>query len=92
MADRMPIGYDLSLLCDAVDVVTRLKRVGASTVQRKVRVGFVKAEHLILLLEDYGVIGPRDAKGWHPVLVAYEDHVAVISRLRKTQALEATGG
>jgi DNA segregation ATPase FtsK/SpoIIIE, S-DNA-T family len=87
VADHMPIGHDIDLLCDAVEVATRLQQASATVLQRKVRVGFAKAWRLLLLLEDYGVIGPA-VRGKHRVLVASDDHAATIARLREIASKE----
>jgi DNA segregation ATPase FtsK/SpoIIIE, S-DNA-T family len=88
MPDRMPIGYDIGLLCDAVEVVTRLQQASATVIQRKLRVGFVKAGRLLLLLSDYGITGAPDSRGRYPVLVAWEDHAATIAQLREMAGKE----
>lgn len=91
MADRTPIGYDLGLLCEAVEVVTRFQRADRSLLQRRAGVGYVKAGRLLLLLEDYGIIGPADTPGRHPVLVAREDRDAALARLREIAGKETAG-
>lgn len=92
MPDHMPIGYDIDLLCDAVEVVTRLQQASARVMQRKVRVGFAKAGRLLLLLEGYEVIGPHDSKGQYPVRVDRKDCATAVALLRKIASEEAAGG
>jgi hypothetical protein len=88
MPDHMPIGHDIDLLCDAVEVVTRLQRADARVIQRRVRVGFAKAGRLLLLLSDYGITGAPDSRGRYPVLVACDERAAAISRLREMAGKE----
>lgn len=91
MPEQLPIGYDIGLLCDAVEVVTRFQRADKRLLQRRVVVGFAKAGRLLLLLEDYGIIGPPGFAGRHPVLVAPEGRDAALARLREIASRETAG-
>lgn len=91
MPEQLPIGYDIGLLCDAVEVVTRFQRADKRMLERRVRVGFAKAGRLLLLLEDYGIIGSADAGGRHRVLVAHEGRDAALVRLREIASREPAG-
>jgi S-DNA-T family DNA segregation ATPase FtsK/SpoIIIE len=88
MTDRMPIGYDIDLLCQAVGVVAGRERVSVTPLQRKLRVGFAKAERLVLLLMDHGIAGPRDTHGRCLVLISSEEQAAAIARLREIASKE----
>lgn len=95
--DFYAIGADLDLLCDAARAVARRRAAattGAGSVQRKVRVGWVKAKRLVILLERYGVIGPAPGGcgaydcGKHPVLITEAQVPETITRLRKIASNE----
>ena len=70
---RERVGYNMSLLAEACRFAVAREFVSYSSVQRKLRVGFVKATTLVLLMEDIGVVGPPDAKGKRPVLATAGD-------------------
>ena len=86
----MPIGTDLSMLCEAVELVASKMQISRERFQRLMRVGFAKAGRLLLLLEHYGVLD-SDAPAGHParVLIAEGDVPRVIDGLRVAQAAES---
>lgn len=63
------IGEDLELLLEAATLVVNLQLGSVSMVQRKLRIGFAKAVHLMDVLEQRGVIGTTDGDGAREVLV-----------------------
>jgi S-DNA-T family DNA segregation ATPase FtsK/SpoIIIE len=78
---KIPIGRDLDLLCDAARMaLSHRGRIGPAVIQRKVRVGFAKAARLMILLEDYGVIGQVGPDG-RADMVTTEGLPAVLARL-----------
>ncbi|GAA4225995.1 hypothetical protein GCM10022254_09430 [Actinomadura meridiana] len=79
----LSVGHDRGLLLDAARAVIDGQRADTTHVQRKVRVGFVKAGRLLELLEQYAVIGPAPAtkSGKRPVLVSASDKDVVLLRL-----------
>jgi hypothetical protein len=83
----MPIGPDLGMLEDAARVVVNTQRAECWVIQRKAHVGFVKAGRLLLLLEEYGVIGPARG-GRHPVLVPPWDLAGALFDLRQFASRE----
>lgn len=58
------------LLKKAYDLATNYNRVSASLLQRRLRIGYSRAAHLMDLLEDAGVIAPGDPGKSREVLVA----------------------
>lgn len=59
-----------SLLAEAVTLASGRVELAASSVQRKLRVGYVTAAQLVEALEDAGVLGEWNRDGKRPVLVA----------------------
>jgi S-DNA-T family DNA segregation ATPase FtsK/SpoIIIE len=45
---------------DAVRVVCEMGRASTSTLQRRLRIGYGRAAHLIDLMEKDGIVGPPD--------------------------------
>lgn len=80
--DRLPIGSDLELLIATVELVGRLQFASLSTIQRKVRVGFVKAGQLLELMEDRGIVGPAFGTHARAVLITPAQVPAVVAALR----------
>ena len=58
-SDDIEVEDEDPLLDDARDLATRHKRLSPSLLQRRLNVGFLKAERLITALEREGVLGPR---------------------------------
>ena len=90
MPERMPIGSDLDLLCDAVTWALQRRRpgtpVGPAIIQRYVRVGFAKAHRLCLLMDDYGITD-GEPRG-RTVLVNGEQLPEVLATLREFASQE----
>jgi DNA segregation ATPase FtsK/SpoIIIE, S-DNA-T family len=53
-------GADDELYQDAVRVVCEMGRASTSTLQRRLRIGYGRAAHLIDLMEKDGIVGPPD--------------------------------
>ena len=53
-------GNDDDLFKDAVQIVINSGKASASLLQRRLRVGYARAAHLIENMEDQGIIGPAD--------------------------------
>ena len=53
-------GDDDELFQDAVRVVCEAGRASTSTLQRRLRIGYGRAAHLIDLMERDGIVGPPD--------------------------------
>jgi hypothetical protein len=87
-----PIGRDIDLLCEAVGVAAAATsgQTGAQQIQRKVRVGWVKASHLVALMDDYGVT--EYGHPYHRVLISREQVAETQERLRQIAAKEQDGG
>lgn len=64
--DRDPLFYD------AVDVVVELQMASASTLQRKLKVGYARAARLVDQMEEYGYVGPFEGSKPRTVLVTKE--------------------
>ena len=58
-SDDIEVEEDDPLLVDARDLAGRHTRLSPSLLQRRLNVGFLKAERLIVALEREGVLGPR---------------------------------
>lgn len=96
---RLPIGSDLHLLCEAARAVITgrwrtgrpVRTISASALQRHIRVGFAKAQRLMLLLEQEGVIETRFSKpGWQwRCLVPPDGLDAALERIRQSAGVRA---
>jgi hypothetical protein len=87
MPERMPIGRDIDLLCDAVTWVVQRPRpaplVHTQNIQRHVLVGWATAERLLRLMDDYGVTSRQQHPGHgRSVLMDPEQLPAVLASLR----------
>jgi len=63
-------GADDELYQDAVRVVCEMGRASTSTLQRRLRIGYGRAAHLIDLMEKDGIVGPPDGTRPREVLKA----------------------
>jgi DNA segregation ATPase FtsK/SpoIIIE, S-DNA-T family len=61
---------DDELYQDAVRVVCEMGRASTSTLQRRLRIGYGRAAHLIDLMEKDGIVGPPDGTRPREVLKA----------------------
>lgn len=52
-------GTDLPIFLEVVELVLKTRWSSVSTVQRKLRLGFAKADRMVALMEDWGLVGPR---------------------------------
>lgn len=85
-----PIGDDLDLLLDAATDVITCQFTTPSTLQRHIRVGFVKAGWLMNLLEERGIVGPARARPRldRDVLVPREGLAQALAGIRDEAAKE----
>ncbi|GAB4332993.1 MAG: hypothetical protein Kow0010_19140 [Dehalococcoidia bacterium] len=67
--DAIEVDEDDPLLDEARALVLRHRRVSPSLLQRRLRVGYLKAERLIELLAEEGIVGPREDGESRAVLV-----------------------
>ena len=51
---------DVALYQDAVRICCEMGRASTSTLQRRLRIGYGRAAHLIDLMEKDGIVGPPD--------------------------------
>lgn len=81
---KVNVGYDASLFLDAARLVIDRQWANADLIQRRVRVGFVKAGRLLELLEDAGVVAAATGYtcGRREVLVPRENRDAAVAKLR----------
>src|SRR3989339_445884 len=54
---------------EAKEVVTKMGKASASLIQRKLRIGYARAAHLLDMLEDNKVIGPSNGSEPREVLL-----------------------
>jgi len=75
------IGHDRRLLVEAAGLVVSCRSVSASNIQRRVRVGFVKAARLLDLLEQCGIVAPHEGAPGRRLLVTPEGLPAHLEKL-----------
>lgn len=81
---KLPIGTGLNLLLAAARAVItgRVRVIPTRNMTRRVRAGFAKVGHLLLLLEQEGMIAPI-CGGWE-CLVPCDGLDVALERIRKT--------
>jgi hypothetical protein len=91
MAKRMPIGHDIDLLCDAVTFAASGYVINQRNLQRRVRVGHLKAQRLLFLMDDYGVTDGPPLTRWSSrmTLITEEQLPAKLAELREIASTES---
>ncbi|MDR3255518.1 MAG: DNA translocase FtsK [Synergistaceae bacterium] len=74
--------FNDALLEEAVHLVMSTGMASASSLQRRLRVGFTRAGRLVDMMEKAGVIGPADGARPREILVDADDAEEILGRLR----------
>lgn len=74
MSNNIKEDYDDPLYNEIVEFVIKSRKVSASLLQRKYRLGYNRAARMIDLLEDRGIIGPPNGSKPREVLVKLEEN------------------
>jgi hypothetical protein len=88
-ASQTPDGVDGALVMEAASLIISSQFGSQSMVQRKLRVGFALAGHLMDALEKRGIVGPADGGKARDVLVRPDAQDDVLRELRADFALAA---
>ena len=62
--DETMLNEEDELYCEAVELIKKEKNCAAWFLQRKLKIGYARAAHLIDMMEGEGIVGP--AKGAKP--------------------------
>ena len=79
-ADNAGFLHDRKFLA-AVEQAIKRRSVATSFLQRKLRIGYSKAAQYIDIMEDLGIVGPKDGSKPRDVLISMEEWLEKLSRL-----------
>lgn len=71
---------DFESLCTAVETVLDAGEASVSILQRRMRIGFMRATHLIDEMEEMGILGPFNGCNPRKILVSKDDWEEYLSR------------
>jgi S-DNA-T family DNA segregation ATPase FtsK/SpoIIIE len=80
-----------TMLEEVAEYVVKNQWAAASTIQRHLRMGYVKVQQMLSELERLGVVGPADGSRARDVLVPMTSLGPVLERVRESEAVGTDG-
>ena len=83
-------GADSFIFLEVVELVLRTRWSSVSTVQRKLRLGFAKADRMVALMEEWGLVGPRLGSHARDILAPADMLPEVLAAIRAESSAAST--
>jgi DNA segregation ATPase FtsK/SpoIIIE-like protein len=80
-----------TVLEEVAEFVVKNQFASASTIQRKLRIGFAMAQRSLSQLEQIGVVGPKVGTLARDVLVTHTQLLSVLEKVREFEAVNTDG-